>query len=31
MTKLSTVSRAIIGVIYADDFRPDPDCVKTMA
>lgn len=31
MLDASTVSRAIIGVIYADDFRPDPDCVKAWA
>ncbi len=27
MLDASTVSRAIIGVIYAQDFRPDPECV----
>lgn len=28
MLDASTVSRAIIGVIYVDDFRPDADCVR---
>lgn len=27
MLDASTVSRAVIGVIYAQDFRPDPECV----
>jgi hypothetical protein len=28
MLDASTISRAVIGVIYAQDFRPDPECVK---
>jgi hypothetical protein len=28
MLDASTVSRAIIGLIYVDDFRPDAECVR---
>ena len=30
MLDASTVSRAIIGVIYVSDFRPDAECVRAM-
>lgn len=28
MLDASTIARAVIGVIYAQDFRPDPECVR---
>ncbi|HYD85583.1 MAG TPA: hypothetical protein VEA63_16060, partial [Opitutus sp.] len=28
MLDMSTIKRAVIGVIYAQDFRPDPECVR---
>jgi hypothetical protein len=28
MLDMSTIKRAVIGVIYAQDFHPDPECVR---